>query len=205
MRHEPSAIGPFGQRCQGPQHRPFHDRHGAATCHSRLGGQQLGFHAALGKPRNRIARHGLDLWRDCLDQIKALRCRILFRIGRIEPIDIGQQYQLIRPHRHRNLRGQAVVVTKPDFIRRHRIVFIDDRHHAQTQQRRHRGAAVQIAATILGILQCDQNLARGNAMRRQNLLIGARQPNLPDGSGGLRLLQRQRPIGQTQHLAPQGD
>ena len=205
MRHEPRPVRASRQRLQRPQHRAFHDRHRTAARHSGLCRQQFRLHPTLGQTGNRRTGHRFNRRSDRLHQIKALRCRILFRVGRIEPIHIRQQDQLIRSHRHRDLRRQTVIVAKADFIGGHGVVFVDDRHHAQPKQGLQRGAAVQIAPAILGILQRHQNLTGGDAVRRQHLFIGPREADLPDRRRRLRLFQRQHAVAQPQHFAPQSN
>ena len=41
---------------------------------------------------------------------------------------------------HRDLRGQAIIVTVTNFVCRHRVILIDNWHHAVAQQLRQSGA-----------------------------------------------------------------
>ena len=139
-RDEPCPICTIGQSLQWARNRAFHDRHRATAGDGGLGGHQFGFHPALRHATDRIACHRLDLGRDGFHDIKAGGSGVFLGVGGVKPVDVGQKHQLVRPDRHRDLRGKAVVVAEPDFVRRNGIVLVYDRHDAQTQERLHRRA-----------------------------------------------------------------
>ena len=103
------------------------------------------------------------------------------------------------------MRGQPVIIAEADFIGRHGVVFIHNRHDAQTQQGLHCGAAVQITPPIFGIFQRDQDLPGNDTMRGKHFLIGTRQPDLPHRRRRLRLFQRQNTRPQPQYRTSQSD
>ena len=140
-----------------------------------------------------------------IDDVKAPGGRIFLGVGGVEAIDIGQQDQLIGPHRHRDLCGQAIIVAKSDLVGGHGVVFIHDGNDTQRQKRCQRGARVQIAAAVFGIFQRHQHLRGLEAVGHQDFLVGAGQADLADRRRCLRLFQRQGSIGQAQHPAPQRD
>ena len=70
---------------------------------------------------------------------------------------------------------------------------------------RQRGARVEVAAAVLGVVQRQQQLRGGQAVRGQRLGPGLRQPDLADGGGGLLLLQPQPALGEAEAAPGQGD
>ena len=72
-----------------------------------------------------------------------------------------------------------------------RVVLVDHRDAAERQQGGERRARVEVAAPVLGVLERQQQLGGGQAVRRQRLGPGLRQPDLPDRGGGLLLLEPQ--------------
>ena len=134
-----------------------------------------------------------------------LGARLLLRRLVVEPVDVGQQHQQIGAHHGGDARGQPVVVAVADFARGRRVVLVDHRHAAPFQQLGDGRARIEIAAALLGIAQCDQHLAGGELVRPERLGPGARQRDLPDGGGGLRLLELEAAGGQLQHGAAERD
>ena len=88
-------------------------------------------------------------------------------------------------------RGQAVVVAEADLGGRDGVVLVDHRNAAEAEQRGQGGARVEVAAAVLGVVQRQQQLGGGEALRGQRLAPGLRQADLADGGGGLLLLQPQ--------------
>jgi hypothetical protein len=89
--------------------------------------------------------------------------------------------------------GEAVVVTKADFLRGNRIVLVDHRHGPGSQQAPERGRHVEVPAAILKVFERQQNLRGSDAMGGQQFGPEARQRNLPDRGGGLRIGKAPRP------------
>ena len=76
----------------------------------------------------------------------------------VEPVYVGQQHQKVGAHHGRDPRGQPVVVAVADFRRRDRVVLVDDRHGLHLEQRRDRGARIEIAPALLGVAERQQDL-----------------------------------------------
>ena len=55
------------------------------------------------------------------------------RIGRIKPVNIGEQYQRICSEHLSGARGQTVIIAVADFIRGDGIILVDDWHAAMAQ------------------------------------------------------------------------
>ena len=134
--------------------------------------------------------------RDALDDRDQLRLRIVLRRRVVEPGDIGQQNQQIGARHGRDARGEAVIVAVADFAGRDRIVLVDDGHGAHGAEARQRRARIEIAPPLLGVLQGQQHLARGDAVRAERLRPGARQRDLADRRRRLAVLELQRAFGE---------
>ena len=159
---------------------------------------QLRPHAAGGIPRRWLPTHRLDFRRQRADDRDVFGRRIVARISRVKPIDIGQQHQHIGVHHLGHPRGEAVIVAKSDFGRRHRVVLVDHRDATQRQQRAQRRSGVEIAAPVFRVVQRQQQLRGGQAAGGQGLAPGLRQPDLADRCRRLFFLQPQLPSCQPQ-------
>ena len=114
------------------------------------------------------------------------------RVGGVEPVDVGEQHQHVGAGHARHLRRQPVVVAVADLVGGHGVVLVDDRHHAEVEQRAEGAARVQVAPAVLAVLERHQHLRGGDAVRREHRLVGLGEADLADRGGGLALLQRQR-------------
>ncbi len=128
---------------------------------------------------------------------------ILARIGRIQPVDVGQQDQRLGAHQLRGARRQAVIVAVADLFGDHRVVLVDDRHAAQGKQGLDGGARVQPASALFGVLARQQHLGGLQPHRREGLVPGGHQARLAGGGGGLFLVQFQTLAGQAEVTAAQ--
>ncbi len=117
--------------------------------------------------------------------------RVAPRVGGVEAVDVGEQDQLIGLHHLGDARGQAVIVAEADFGGGDRVVLVDHRDAAEAEQRVQRGAGVQVAAAVLGVVQRQQQLRGGQAVGGQRLGPGLGQADLADRGGGLLFLQPQ--------------
>jgi len=63
---------------------------------------------------------------------------------------------LIRLHHFGHAGGEAIIVAEANLRRRHRVVLVDHGNAAQRQQGVQRGAGVEVAASILGIVGGQQ-------------------------------------------------
>ena len=181
------------------------DRHRTARLGRDARRGKLGAHPAGRIAGRRLATHRLDLRRDRRHHRDVLGGRIAARVGGVEAVDVGQQHKLIRLDHLRHARGEPVVVAEADFRSRDRVVLVDDRDAAEAEQRVERRARVEIAAAVLGVVERQQQLRGGEAVRRQCLAPGLRQPDLSDGGGGLLFLQPQALLLQAERTARQGD
>ena len=104
--------------------------------------------------------------------------RVAARVGGVEAVDVGQQHQLVGLHHLGDARGQPVVVAEADFGGGDGVVLVDHRDAAEAEQRAQRGARVEVAAAVLGVVQRQQQLRGGEALGRQRLAPGLRQADL---------------------------
>ena len=130
---------------------------------------------------------------------------IFSRVGGIQTINVGQQNQNISPSHRGNLRGKTIVVAKADFVGCYGVILVNDRNNAQLKQRPHGRARIQVAAPVFTVFERHKHLRGLDPVGGQNLLVGARQTDLPHRSCSLRALQRQCPATQFQHPTPQRD
>ena len=133
------------------------------------------------------------------------RVRVAGGGRRVEPVDIGEQHQDVCPDHGGDAGGETVVVAVADLAGRDRVVLVDHRHGADFEELEHRGAGIEVAAALLGVLRRHQDLAGRNAVMAERLSPVARQGDLPHGGGGLALLQPERAWRVAEHRPPQSD
>ena len=154
-----------------------------------LGRLQLRGHAPRSQPRRRAcARHRVDRRGQSAHQRNARRAGCA-RLPIVKPIDIRQQQHAIGRARLRHARRQPVVVAKPDFLRRHRIVLVDHRHRARIEQPAQRGGHVEIAPPVLQIVERQQHLRCNQPVRAQQFRPQPRQRDLAHRRRRLRIGQ----------------
>ena len=85
------------------------------------------------------------------------------RIGGVQAVDVGQQHKLVGLHHLGDARGETIVVTEADLGGRHGVVLVDHRDAADGEQRVERGARVEIAAAVFGVVERQQQLRRSEA------------------------------------------
>ena len=100
---------------------------------------------------------------------------------------------------------EAVVVAVADFGRRDGVVLVDDRHRAEAEQRRDRGARVEEVAPLLGDVGRDEDLAGDDAVPAEALGPGLAQRDLAGARRGLALLERQVLRGEPEEAAAERD
>ena len=195
---------PLLQRRQRAVDVAVRDRHGAARLRRDARRHKLGAHAARRIAGRRLAAHRLDLRRDRRHHGNVCRRGIAARVGGVEAVDVGQQHELVGLHHFGDARGKAVIVAETDFRGRDGVVLVDHRDAAEAQQRVQRGARVEVAAAVLGVVERQQQLRGGEVLRRQRLAPGLRQPDLPDRGGRLLFLQPQPALLQPERRGAPG-
>ena len=103
----------------------------------------------------------------------------------------------------RDHRGQTVVVAERGFqlIDADRVVFVDDRHRAEVEQRVQRVADVEIANAVIDVFDREQHLRGAAAVFGKRAVVSLNQMRLADGRDGLQLGQ----IGRRDFQAQQAD
>src|SRR5438270_101955 len=75
---------------------------------------------------------------------------------------------------------------------------------APSSMRRREGRArVQIATTVLAVIECQQHLGHRHIAALEQLLVGVREADLPDRRRRLALLQAQRAVLQPEPAPPE--
>ena len=126
-------------------------------------------------------------------------------IGRVQAVNVGEQHQAIGARHLRHARGQPIVVAVADLGRGNRVVLVDDRDRAETQQRRERIARIQVTPPHFGIAERQQHLCNREVMLLEHFLPRVREANLPDRGRGLAFLQLEFPGSQAELTAPERD
>ena len=97
------------------------------------------------------------------------------RVGIVESIHVGQQDQAIGAHHLRYPRRQPVIIAVADLLGGDGIVFVDDRHGAQAQQRLQGAAGIEVPFALFGIGQGQQDLGDDATACREVLLVQRHQ------------------------------
>ena len=179
------------------------DQHVRARCRRNLRRLDLGEHAAARQFGFGRARHAFDLRRNGLDDRDQFGVGVGAGRRVIKPVDIGQQDQQIGARHGGDARGEAVIVAIADFVGRNRVVLVDHGHRAPFQKLGDGRAGVEIAAALLGVLQCHKNLSGADAVSAKHLRPDPRQRDLAHRSGALAFLELQGAARQFQPAAPQ--
>ena len=139
------------------------------------------------------AGHALDFRRDLLHFGNELGGRIPGRIGRVQPVDVGQQHQAIGAHHLRHPSGETIVVAVADLRSGDRVVLVDDGNGAELQQRAERAARIEIAPALFSIAERKQNLCHSQTVLLEHVFPRMRQADLPDSRGRLAFFELQLP------------
>ena len=189
---EEGRPGAIHQRLQRVQHAAIGDDHGAAGPECDFGRGELGDHAALGVGAGFIPGHGLDFRRDpASDQRQVFGSPTGLGVAGVEPVDIGEQHQQVGPDHAAHAGRKPVVITEADFCRRHRIVFVDQRHRPPVEQAVERRACIEVAAAVFRVFLGQQDLADVEVALGKAVRVGLGQPDLPQRSGSLLFVQPQ--------------
>jgi hypothetical protein len=128
------------------------------------------------------------------------------RVGRIQAALVGQDHQHVRLDQVGDQRAQRVVVAELDFVGDDGVVLVDDRDHAQAQQRRQGRARVQVAFAVGQVGMREQHLGRLDVVGAEARLVDLREAHLADGGAGLQFVDvgRTRAEAQAQHALGDG-
>ena len=133
------------------------------------------------------ANHGLNSLVDPVNHGNQGRVRIAVGVGRIQAVDIGENYQQIGVDQVGYQCRQPVVVTKylPDFVHGNHIIFVQDRDYANIQERSKRVPDIQVGLPFRQVINGEQGLRHMNAINLEHLLVSMNQAALPDCCQGL--------------------
>jgi len=128
-----------------------------------------------------VSGHGLDIGTDALHQGDQLRPGVFSGIAVEEPVDVGENHQQVGFHEVGDQGREVVVVAEADLVDDHRVVFVDDRDDAVFEEGHQGVAGVEVAPAVGQIVAGEEDLAGGESMGAQSLLVGPHQPALADG------------------------
>ncbi len=113
------------------------------------------------------------------------------RVAVEQAVDVGQQHQQRGADQVGDHGGQPVVVAEGglQLVDADRVVFVDDRHGAELEQRQNRVADVEISGAVVEIVGGEQQLGGVAAVGPQSAVVRLDQVALPDGGHGLQLGQ----------------
>ncbi|KAG0771825.1 hypothetical protein G6F22_016168 [Rhizopus arrhizus] len=163
-----------------------------------FGRQHLGQHAAGADAAAGAAGHGFQ------GRVAGLRMRhelgfgVLAGIGVVQAALIGQDDQRVGLDQVGDQCAQRVVVAQPDLVRDDGVVFVDDRHHAQAQQREQRAASVEIAVAIGQVFVGQQDLRGAQAVLGECRFVGLAQAHLAYGRSRLQFVHDGGALAPTQ-------
>jgi hypothetical protein len=126
------------------------------------------------------------------------------RVVREKAVLVRQQDQQVRVDEGRDQRREPVVVAELDLLDGDRVVLVDDRDHAEAQQRQQRAARVQVALAVAKVVGGQEDLRDRDLRPGERRLPRAHQPALPHRGRGLLELGA-GPRRQRQALAPRQD
>ena len=140
--------------------------------------------------------------RTCTDSSNSLtvgmtRDLLILRIAVIEPLDIRQDDQQRSSQQIGHQSGQTIIVAKRghQFVDRHRVVFVNDRHGLEIEQCPQRVAHVKISRAIVHIVGRQQYLGRRSTVLAKCAVVSFDQSGLADRRHGLQPGHILRPFG----------
>ena len=201
LRHEARADRLTGlQPQQDVGFMPGADDRRGAAARSPPRRQHLGQHPARTHGAARATGHLLQRRVAGLHLGQQHRVRIASRVGREQAVLVREDDQPVGFDEVGHERAQRVVVPHLDLVGRHRVVLVDDRHHAQRQQRLQHGARVQVTPAVCQIFMGQQHLGSLDAVALKGVLVGLGNAHLTNGGRGLQLTHFPRPLLPAQPL-----
>ena len=164
-------------------------------------GGHLGCHPAAPPLRARATHLLLEGTVDAHDLLDERRVRVETRIGGEHAGRVGEQDEQVGVHEMGNEGRETIVVAEPDLVVREGVVLVDDGHGAELEQSRERLAGVEVLPALDEVVRNEQHLGGHQAVRREDVVVGAHQAALP-GRG--KRLQR-RGVGRALLQPERGD
>ena len=160
---------------------------------------QLAGHATLTQGRTAIAHITEDRLvqsRDGVNQLGVAQ----FRIPCVESIHIGQDHQQRGAEQVGDQCGQAIIVAErgDEFVDRHGVVFVDDRHGFEVEQGAERVPHVQVTGPIIHVVGRQEDLCGVAAMFVKRAIVDLDQASLANGRHRLQTGHVQRSLRQPQ-------
>ena len=180
--------------------------HGRSTrARRRVGGIELGAHAAAAESALALAGHADELRIGEVGLADELGVGITAWIAIEQTFLIREDHQQVGLDEIHRQRAERVVVAQADLVGGDRVVFVDDRHHAELEQGVEGATGVEVAAAVGDILVREQHLCGLEPVLLELGLISAHETHLADGGGGLQLVQGLGPLLEAQARHAFGD
>ena len=106
----------------------------APLCAARLAARILVSMPPRPEARTRAARHRFEVRRAGIGLLNKRGVGILARVGGEKTVLIGEDDERVAFDQICDERAERVVIAELDFVGDDGVVFVDDRHHAETQQ-----------------------------------------------------------------------
>ena len=119
-------------------------------------------------------------------------------VGGVEPFDDAEQDEERGLEQVGDQGGEVVVVAEADLGDADGVVLVDDRQAAPLDQGDDGVAGVEVAGAAVEVAGRQQELGRGDAVRRQTVLPGAHEKSLADRGTCLELAQVGGPAAQAE-------
>ena len=88
------------------------------------------------------------------------------RVGRVQPVGVGEHHQPPGAQEHGDLGGEEVVVAERDLVGRRRVVLVDDRDDPPVEQLAQRLAGVEVVRARADVEEGEQHLGAAHASAR---------------------------------------
>ena len=185
MLEERAARGRLGAFEQDACCTALADERGNARRHHHARRGDLGEHAAGAEGGRGRAGDAEDALVDVVDAADQLGGGVGHGIGRVQPVDIGEDHIEVCGDKRRDDGAEHVVVAEGELRDRHRVVLVDDGDDAELEQALEGVAGVEVALAVDHVAPREQDLRAGKPVRGKGALVGLDEPRL--AGGGARL------------------
>ena len=127
----------------------------------------------------------------------------LRRIAIVQPVDAGEDHQMLRLDHLRDLGGQPIIVADANLLGGDRVVFVDDRQDVGREQAVDGVLGVEEARVILKVTERDQDLRDIEPVLVTDMLVRVEQQRHAAGRRRLLVAQARRVRRCADHPHPQ--
>ena len=156
---------------------------------SQAGGTDLCLHSAAAQHASTTTRHGIELGVAGAPFVDQLGIGIFAGVFVEQAELVGEDDQSVGFDQVGHQRAQGVVVAKADFVGDDGVVFVNDGHHAEIEQRSQGAAGIEVALAIRQVIVGQQDLCGVQIMSFELGFPGLHQPHLTNGGCSLKFMQ----------------